>query len=160
MFFSVPLFLIFVYFYIGASFIAQSVKNLPAMKETQVWFLGQEDPLEKERATHSGILAWEIPWTEEPGGLQSMGSRSVRHDWNNFTHSTCASMDCVPRYGFWALKLDFLLCTLASHFTSLSSSSWSVKYRAFYEDTGWAFKHTGLDPDGVLAWWLAQLRPH
>jgi len=57
------------------SLIAQSVKNLPAMQETQDRFLGQEDPLEKEMATHSSILAWNIPWTEEPGGLQSMGSQ-------------------------------------------------------------------------------------
>ena len=49
------------------------VKNLQAMQETQVRFLGHEDPLEKEMATHSTILAWEIPWTEEPGGLQSTG---------------------------------------------------------------------------------------
>ena len=49
------------------------VKNPPAMQETQAWTLGQEDPLEKELATHSSILAWEIPWTEEYGGLQSMG---------------------------------------------------------------------------------------
>ena len=52
---------------------AQSVKNLPAMQETQVLSLDQEDPLEKEMATHFSILAWEIPWTEEPGRLQSMG---------------------------------------------------------------------------------------
>ena len=51
------------------------VKNLPAMQETQVWYLGQEDTLEKEMATHFSILAWEIPWIEEPGGLQSMGSQ-------------------------------------------------------------------------------------
>ena len=55
---------------------AQTVKNLSAMQETQVQSLGQEDPLEKEMATHSSILAWRIPWTEEPGGLQSMGSQS------------------------------------------------------------------------------------
>ena len=52
------------------------VKNLPAMQETQVWFLGQEDPFEKERTMHSSILSWQIQWTEEPGGLQSMGSQS------------------------------------------------------------------------------------
>ena len=52
------------------------VKNLPAIQETWVQLLGQEDPLEKGVATHSSILAWEIPWTEEPGGLQSMGSQS------------------------------------------------------------------------------------
>ena len=59
---------------------AQVVKNLPAMQETWVQSLGQEDPLEKGMATHSSILAWEIPWTEEPGGLQSMGLQRVRHD--------------------------------------------------------------------------------
>ena len=57
--------------------IAQLVKNPPAMQETWVWFLGWEDPLEKEMATHSSIPAWRIPWTEEPGGLQSMGSQRV-----------------------------------------------------------------------------------
>ena len=56
------------------------VKNQPAMQDTQVLFLGQEDPLEKGMATHSSILAWRIPWTEEPGRLQSMGSQRVRHD--------------------------------------------------------------------------------
>ena len=58
-------------------------KNLPAiqeLQETQVRSLGQEDPLEKEMATHSSILAWRIPWTEEPGRLQSMGLQTVRHD--------------------------------------------------------------------------------
>ena len=59
---------------------AQLVKNPPATQETQVQSLGQEDPLEKEIATHSSILAWRIPWTEEPGGLQSMGFQRVGHD--------------------------------------------------------------------------------
>ena len=58
----------------------QLVKNLPAMQETWVGSLGHEDPLEKEIATHSSILAWEIPWTEKPGGLQSMGLQRVGHD--------------------------------------------------------------------------------
>ena len=57
-----------------ASLVAQTVKNPPAMRETWVQSLGCEDPLEKEMATHSSILAWKISWTEEPGGLQSMGS--------------------------------------------------------------------------------------
>ena len=56
------------------------VKNPPATQETQVQSLGREDPLEKEIATHSSILAWRIPWTEEPGGLQSMGFQRVGHD--------------------------------------------------------------------------------
>ena len=61
-----------------ASLVAQVVKNLPAMQETsEIWvqFLGQEDPLEEGMATHSSLLAWRIPWTEEPGGLQSMGCK-------------------------------------------------------------------------------------
>ena len=63
-----------------ASLVAQRLKSLPAMRETWVQSLGQEDSLEKEMATHSSILAWKIPWTEEPGGLQSMGLQRVRHD--------------------------------------------------------------------------------
>ena len=59
---------------------AQTINNLRAMQETQVQSLGGEDPLEKKTATHSSILAWETPQTEEPGGLQSMGSKRVRHD--------------------------------------------------------------------------------
>ena len=56
------------------------VKNLPAMQETWVQFLGREDPLEEEMATHSSVLAWEIPWTEEPSVLQSVGLQRVGHD--------------------------------------------------------------------------------
>ena len=63
-----------------ASLVAQLVKNLPAMQETWVPSLGQEDPLGTGMASHSSILAWKIPWTEEPGGLQSMGSQRVGHD--------------------------------------------------------------------------------
>ena len=59
---------------------AQTVKHLPTMQETWVQSLGWEDLLEKEMATHSSILAWKIPWTEEPGKLQSMGSQRVKHD--------------------------------------------------------------------------------
>ena len=62
------------------SLVAQRVKRLPAMWETWVRSLGQEDPLEKEMATHSSTLAWKIPWTEEPGRLQSMGSQRVGHN--------------------------------------------------------------------------------
>ena len=59
---------------------AQLVKNSPEMQEMWIQSLGREDPLEKEMAAHSSILAWEIPWTEEPGGLQSLGSQRVGHD--------------------------------------------------------------------------------
>ena len=63
-----------------ASLVAQMVKRLPAMRETPVQSLGQEDPLEKEMATHSHVLAWKIPWMKEPGRLQSMGLKRVGHD--------------------------------------------------------------------------------
>ena len=62
------------------SLVAQMVKNLPAMQETWVQSLGQEDSLEKGMATHASLLAWRIPWTEDPGGLQSIGLQKVRHN--------------------------------------------------------------------------------
>ena len=71
-----------------ASLVAQMVKRLPAMRETQVRSLGWEDPLEKEMVTHSSTLAWKIPWTEEPGRLQSMGSQRVGHDRTTSLHFT------------------------------------------------------------------------
>ena len=75
-----------------ASLVAQMVKRLPTMRETQVWSLGQEDPLEKEMATHSSTLAWKIPWLEEHGRLQPMGSQRVRPDW---TTSLSTSLSLV-----------------------------------------------------------------
>ena len=64
-----------------ASLVAQIVKCLPTLQETWVWSLGQENPLEKEMVIHSSSLAWKIPWIEEPGRLQSVGSQRVRHNW-------------------------------------------------------------------------------
>ena len=82
------------------------VKRLPTMQETQVQSLGWEDPLEKEMATPSSILAWKIPWMEEPGGLQSMGSQRVGHNW--VTSLLLA---------FWAIKLSISFqCWLVSEF--------------------------------------------
>ena len=66
---------------VGTCPVAQKVKNLPAMQETQVQSLGWEDPLKKGMTSHSRILAWRIPWTREPGGLHSMSSQRVEHDW-------------------------------------------------------------------------------
>ena len=63
------------------------VKSPFVKQETWVWFLGQENPLEKEMATHFNILAWEIPWMEEPGRLQSMGSQRIGHDWSDLSHA-------------------------------------------------------------------------
>ena len=66
---------------LGTSLVGQRVKRLPSMQETWVQSLGREDPLEKEMATHSSILAWKTPWKEKPGGLQSMESQRVGHNW-------------------------------------------------------------------------------
>ena len=73
--------------FLVASLVAQRVKCLPAIQETWVRSLGQEDLLEKEMATHSSALAWKIPWTEKPGRLQSMGSQRVGHDFRWKKHS-------------------------------------------------------------------------
>ena len=72
--------LLFIHPIYMASLVAQRLKRLPATRETWVRSLGREDPLEKEMAIHSSILAWRIPWMEEPGGLQSTGSQRVGHD--------------------------------------------------------------------------------
>ena len=87
--------------YSGASLIAQSVKNLPEMQETWVWSLGQEDSLEKKMETHSSILAWRIPWTEEPGRLQSTRSQQSdtterrNHSHHLLTHG-CRGCGHIP----------------------------------------------------------------
>ena len=87
---------------IGASQVVQRIP-LPMweMQGTQVWFLDQEDPLEEEMATGSSILAWKIPWREEPGGLQSMGSQRARHDW--------ASEHARTRIGIWLFQARLIV---------------------------------------------------
>ena len=75
---------------------AQTVYSLPPMQETQVRSLGREDPLEKGVATHSSVLAWRIPWTEEPGGLHFTGSQTVRHD----------LVTKPPKHGEWGSRQE------------------------------------------------------
>ena len=94
---------------IRASLVAQTVKCLPTMQETRVWSLGWEVPLEKKMATHSSILAWKIPWTEEPGRLQSMGSQRVGHDWATSVHFTSSVIRVSSAY---LRLLIFLLAIL------------------------------------------------
>ena len=79
--------------------VVQMIKSLPAMQETRVWSLGWEDPLEEGMATHSSILSWIIPWTEEPGWLQSMGLQGVGHDW--VTNTLCSFVS-----GLYPVTLD------------------------------------------------------
>ena len=88
-----------------ASLVAQMVKNLPAKQKTWARSLGWEDILKKGMATHSSILAWRIPWTEEPGGLQSMAAQRVRHDWatDTFTFMSWIS-GCVSKPKFFVFK--------------------------------------------------------
>ena len=81
------------------------VKNLLAMQETWVWPLGWEQPLEKGMAIHSSILAWRIPWTEEPGGLQSMGSQRVGHDWSDW-HFHYVTEGRGLRQCFYSMKIS------------------------------------------------------
>ena len=92
--------------------VTHTVRNLPPVGETWVWSLSQEDPLEKGMAVHSSILAWRIPWIEEPGGLQSMGSQRIRHDWaNTFTLLQCKNKDCINKWKY-ILRSDVLLVVI------------------------------------------------
>ena len=113
---------------------AQMVKNLLEMWETRMQFLGQEDPLERSVATHSSIFAWRIPWTEEPGRLQSRGSQRVTHDWatNTFTYkdSHRVASSCLWISELWSANLCF--CCYPGPFPqqpplpSLLSPSWAL----------------------------------
>ena len=102
---------------------AQTVKCLPSMQETWVWSLGGEDPLEKEMTTHSGILAWKTPWMEKPGGLQSMGSQRVGHDWVTSLF-TGYSMCTYVSLSSWAIMISYV------HAGELNR--WSPKSSQFY----------------------------
>ena len=94
-----------------ASLVAQRLKRLPAVRENWVWSLGQEDLLEKEMATHSSILAWKIPWMEEPGELQSLGSQRVGHDW-----VTSLAVSLVI-YGLYCVEVGSLWVFLLAELT-------------------------------------------
>ena len=115
----------------GASLAAQMVKNLPAMKETRVWFLGQEDPLEKGMATRSSILAWRTSWTEEPGRLQSMELQRVRHHWvtNIFTfyldfYGTHSTWGVALGEYFWC-KWRLTVSLLTRYFNGRNRKAWT-----------------------------------
>ena len=110
------------------SLMAQRLKHLPPVWETWVRSLGQEDPLEKEMVTHSSILAWRIPWTEEPGRLQSMGSQRVRHDWAtslHFTSSLCADIFISLTEIQWKKFIIWYLQSIGKW------SSWKKKWRIY-----------------------------
>ena len=114
---------VFIVFFSGAFFsfstalVALRLKPLPPMQETWVRSLGPEDPLEKEMATHSSILAWRIPWTEEPGGLQSTGLQRVGHDW-----ATSLSFPFLSPlfYQQWSILLVLNIFSAASTFSAFN----------------------------------------
>ena len=89
--------------------VAQTVKKLPAMQKTQVWSLGRKDPLEKGTATQSSIIAWGIPWTEEPGGLQSTGSQRFGHNWATNTSVNIPQFIHSALMGIWIASRFYLL---------------------------------------------------
>ena len=108
-----------VYWSVRASLVAQMVKNLPAMREIWIQSLGWKDPLKKEMATHSSILSWRILWTEEPGGLQSMGSQRVRHNW--VTGISSIALCNVPFYPwqyslFWSHLASEIIMAIPAFF--------------------------------------------
>ena len=100
---------------------SSAVKNLPAMQEPQkmqVWSLGQEYPLEEGMATHFSVLAWRIPWTEEPGRLQSIGLQRVGHKWSNLAHMhllyICKQFEFLFLYLPFYILVHFSICFLIS----------------------------------------------
>ena len=98
------------------------------MQETPVWSLGKEDPLEEGMAMHSSILAWRIPWMEDPGGLQSTGSQRVRHSWSDLAHThTCKHLCGFPR---WLSGKEFICQCRRSRFNPwVRRISWSKKWQ-------------------------------
>ena len=147
--------------------VAQLVKNLPAMQETQVWSLGVEDPLEKGMATHSSILAWRIPGMEEPRGLPSVGSHRVGHDWS----SLAAAADIEsPEYSgaisaHSEIQLIYQICEIAfkhcdwnegdSSNLSIFPSSSATRFNL---ETEWKNNYPRLrELDRVIFVWLMDL---
>ena len=136
------------------------VKHLPAMWETWVRFLDQEDPLEKEMATHSSVLSWKIPWTEEPGRLQSMGSQRVRHVWATSLHITETTSFTVGKTFIghsvlfikivWAIEIFWLIFLLwSNHFLPPYFFNWRIiALRDFvvfcHTSTRISCRHTGI----------------
>ena len=129
---------------VWASLAAQWQKNPPAMQEMWVWSLSQEDSLEEEMATHSSILAWRIPWTEEPGGLQSVGLKRVGHDWAQQQQSSAragapnpaASSKVEPRT--WGSSC---ICNRGSHMRCLPG----ISSKDYFLRGSWFFTRADME---------------
>ena len=136
----------------GASLLAQMVKNLPAMQEAWVLSLGWEDPMDENMGTHSNILAWRIPWREEPGGVQSTGWQRVGHDWAtkpSIAHltielSTCCwwSWRCFNKIGWWFIWMT-VIRIFYTKIVFRSKIPWSPLTEAF-SIWDWLFKFLRL----------------
>ena len=98
------------------SLVAQMVKRMPTTRETWVRSLGREDPLEKEMETHSSTLAWKIPWMEEPGRLQSMGSQRVGHDW---VTSLSQPGNIMNKPAYWVMVMRGFFTNFLVHFINI-----------------------------------------
>ena len=125
--------------YLWASLAAQMVKNLPAMQETWVPSLGQEDPLKKRMAICSSILAWRIPWTEEPGGLQSMALQRASHDW--VTKHACMNLPLQ--------ESNHMLLHLLTFNIPWESSGWRAEMKF---SVLWKTGRTSLQIDIFKSW--------
>ena len=121
------------------------VKNLPAVWETQVRSLGWEDPLEKGMAAHSSMLAWKIPWTDEPGRLQSTGSQRIGHDWatNSFVFSFLLGRKAMTNLDSILKSRDITLSTKVHIVKTIFSISdvWMYIHTELYHVEGWVLKN-------------------
>ena len=138
-----------------ASPVAQVVKNLPAIQETEAQSLGQEEPLEEELATHFSILACRIPWTEKPGGLQFLGLQRVGHDWATNFHFSFHNV--YLSFSSRRIKFNLLFKIPAFHFLKKFSLVFGLeKFTAMYSEPRWLriqisglLKYQVLIPNGV-----------
>ena len=135
-----------------ASLVAQRLKHLLPMRETRVRSLGREGPLEKEMVTHSSILAWRIPWTEEPGGLQSTGSQRVGHDWATSLHFSLLAI--LWNSAFKWVYLSFSPLPFTSFLFSAICKDSSDNHFAFF-----SFLFLGDGLDHCLLYNVTNLRP-
>ena len=157
-----------------ASLVAQVVKNLPAMQETRVRSLSRGDPLENGMATHSSILAWRIPWTEEPSGLQSVGLQRVGHNWttNIFTLSLSPCLRFVFSFFFksesfsfwWSWVFFFLYSILETFAIQMPSGKFSFIFWItflkpwIFKIYFWVMKTLKEELPSSLTWWKCFLK--
>ena len=132
-------------FVFPSSLLAQTVKNLPPMQDTWIWSLGWEDPLEKKMAIYSSILVCRIPWTEEPGGLQSIGSERVGHDWATNTASSHGQATSLSSLNSVNSSIDWKSSCICSELPVPSNSDFTL-IRGLWECEVLVF-----EPESVLA---------